>query len=39
LYEYWNEKLKELIKSENLDKNKYIMNNDHLKEVVNKLTD
>lgn len=39
LYEYWNKKLKELIKSENLDKNKYIMNNDHLKEVVNKLSD
>jgi hypothetical protein len=39
LYEYWNEKLKELIKSEKLNKNKYIMNNDHLKEVVNKLSD
>ena len=39
LFNYWNEKLKELIKSEKLDKNKYIMSNDHLKDVINKLGD
>jgi hypothetical protein len=39
LFNYWNEKLKELIKSEKLNKNKYIMSNNHLKDVINKLSD
>ena len=39
LYEYWNQKLKELIISQKLNKNKHIMADSHLKEVVNKFCD
>ena len=37
LYEYWNQKLKELIISQKLNENKHIMADNHLKEIVNKL--
>ena len=39
MLDYWNEKLRELIKKEKLMKNKYIMWDKHLKEVVDKLID
>ena len=39
LLDYWNEKLREIIKKEKLMENKLIMNDEHLREVVNKLID
>ena len=39
LYNYWNKKLTEVIEKEKLMENKLIMNDEHLREVVNKLID
>lgn len=39
MLDYWNEKLKELIKRQKLMKNKLIMNDEHLREVIEKLMD
>lgn len=39
LLDYRNEKLKELIKSQKLMNNKYIMEDEHLRDVVNKFID
>ena len=39
LLDYWNEKLRELINSQKLYENHLIMENDHLREVIEKLTD
>lgn len=39
LLDYWNEKLKEVINKQKLYENRLIMNDKHLKDVVNKLID
>jgi len=39
LYNYWNKKLTEVIEKERLMENKLIMNDEHLRGVVNKLID
>ena len=39
LLDYRNEKLKELIKSQKIMNNKYIMKDEHLRDIVNKLID
>lgn len=37
IYDYWNEKLKELIQKQHLEKNQLIIADSHLREIIEKL--